>query len=573
MGGRYLALLGHDHDRRRLLARRALIAGLVEVRETAQLLILTEPGMTLIDLGDVGVLIGDLFRAAGATRQEAMDPSACNQVRRSRGQHLIDTCWGGYVAFLDNGPTGIVDVVRAPLGALPCLHTSRAGITAVASDVALLAMTGLATPCVDWTALALHLKAGELRHRATCLADIYEVRGGERLRATGGISTTDILWSPWCFTGQDQRIDDPVEAACQVRDMTRSCVGARVPNRALVLLSGGLDSSIVAASLAHAEREFTCLNVVTANPTGDERREARQVADRLARPLLERFRRIAHVDLTRSSAAALPRPVARSFEQDSRAIADAVAREIGASIVIDGGGGDNVFCSLQSAAPVADCLIGRRGAGFWKTAREIGRLAETDLWTVAWRGWARSRRRDRGYRWRADRRFLSATMIEAGGDGADHPWLEAPEEALPGKAAHIAILAAAQGLAEDGDLQGSCSVLVAQPLIETCVRIPSWMWFDRGCNRAVARHAFAPELPTDIAWRRTKGTPDSFVVELFEANRPLIATLLLDGTLAAHGLLEVAAVATALDDARPTMGHDYVRLMQLVDAEVWARGW
>jgi len=569
-------LLGGNRDQRQGIARSASRAALVVVREDQDLLVLAEPAVTVVDLGQTGLLIGDLFSAGGTALLGQVDAAACAAITRSRGVHLVEAYWGAYVAFLAGQAPGVVDVVRAPLGRLPCLFTSHSGMTAIASDVAMLMTYELVTPRVDWGALARHLLAGELRRDETCLAGVRELRGGERLQVVDATPSASALWSPWRYAGSDHRLDDPREAAGQVRDVARRCIAARVPisSRSLVLLSGGLDSSIVAACLAHAGRDFTCLNVVTSNPTGDERLEAGKVAARLGRRIVERSRQVANVDLRRSSAATLPRPVARSFEQDSLALARAAAMETGAALIIDGGGGDNVFCSLQSAAPAADCLLVRDAhRRFWKTAREIGRLADTNLWTVAQRAWVRSRRKDRSYRWPADRRFLARGVAEGDQAYASQLWLKAPADALPGKAAHIAMLAAAQGLVEDGDFQTSFPVLVAQPLVETCLRIPSWLWFDRSCNRAVARYAFAPELPAEIAWRRTKGTPDSFVVELFEANRCSIAALLLDGTMAAHGLLDLAAIKAVLDDPRPTMGHDYVRIMQLVDAEVWARGW
>ncbi|MGK4422636.1 asparagine synthase-related protein, partial [Klebsiella pneumoniae] len=61
------------------------------------------------------------------------------------------------------------------------------------------------------------------------------------------------------------------------------------------------------------------------------------------------------------------------------------------------------------------------------------------------------------------------------------------------------------------DLLPTVSPLLSQPLVETCLGVPSWLWFEGGRNRVVARRAFAGDLPADVIWRRSKGTPDSFV--------------------------------------------------------------
>src|SRR3546814_13971402 len=76
---------------------------------------------------------------------------------------------------------------------------------------------------------------------------------------------------------------------------------------------------------------------------------------------------------------------------------------------------------------------------------EIGSLAETSIWTVAGRAWRRARRGPR-YRWKPDLRFLSSAGTALAHGAVAHPWLDAPDDALPGKAARIALIAAEQGL-------------------------------------------------------------------------------------------------------------------------------
>ncbi len=147
---------------------------------------------------------------------------------------------------------------------------------------------------------------------------------------------------------------------------------------------------------------------------------------------------------------------------------------------------------------------------------------------------------------------------------------------LPGKAAHVALLLGPQYLTEDSDPRAPRRFLyplLAQPVVELCLRIPTWLWFERGCNRAVARRAFEAALPEQVAWRRSKGSPDAFLVALFESRRQQIRTLLLDGNLAGHGLLDCDALAAYLDDPRPVRGSRHVRILRLVDAEAWSRCW
>jgi asparagine synthase (glutamine-hydrolysing) len=62
------------------------------------------------------------------------------------------------------------------------------------------------------------------------------------------------------------------------------------------------------------------------------------------------------------------------------------------------------------------------------------------------------------------------------------------------------------------------SPLVSQPLIELCLAIPTWFWCADGQNRAIARKAFAGDLPPPTLARRSRGTSESFILQALELN-------------------------------------------------------
>jgi asparagine synthase (glutamine-hydrolysing) len=115
--------------------------------------------------------------------------------------------------------------------------------------------------------------------------------------------------------------------------------------------------------------------------------------------------------------------------------------------------------------------------------------------------------------------------------------------------------------------------LVTQPVAEACLRVPSWLWFAPGPDRAAARQAFANMLPAQIIDRRSKGTPAAFAASLIDVYRDTLRPLLLDGQLAANGVIDSGAVRTLIDDPTPPKGFAFGRLLQLADAEAWARCW
>jgi asparagine synthase (glutamine-hydrolysing) len=528
-------------------------------------------------LVDRGIVLGSLYPRSGASPK--LDERAQRDCLSTGGRSLIPTHWGGYVAFIVDERSKSVTVLRSPLGDLPCYYWRSRGFTLVASDVASLIAAGMPRPSLDADALARHIGAEDLRRAETCLHRIRELPGGECLVIAGSELSSEICWTPWSFAHRGNEITDPDQAAEVVRTASMMAVMAQAQSfPSLVLkLSGGLDSSIVAACLARSGTRFTALNLVTEHPAGDERAYARAVAEHLKVPLEERLRRVEDVDVAQSAAARLPRPTARAFTQASAVLASEVAAKTGSAAVFDGGGGDNVFCSLQSARPVVDCLLDHSGRGsLWPTAQSVATLADVSVWAVLRRAIAISLRRSASYSWQFDTRFMSDDAAAIARRTIRHPWLDAPSDARPGKAAHVALVAAAQSVAEARDVDDALpeySPLISQPVVEACLRVASWLWFADGQNRFAARRAFTSDLPPKVINRRSKGAPDCFVADLFEANRGKIRDMLLGGVLDQAKLIDTGAIATQLDDEAPVQGHEFLRIMHLADAEGWARNW
>lgn len=525
-----------------------------------------------------GVVAGTLFerRRPGLVRD--IDPAEAGLVVGSGGKRLIEAYWGGYVALLGSDRDAPVHVVRGPFGEFPCLWTSGPGYTAIASDPDLLVRTGLARGAVDWTEIARDLAWCDLRGGATCLAGIRALRGGERLTIRDGRPACDVLWTPWQFVDPpgDFRAETAVE---RVRRATLNCVAARASafDHVLLLLSGGLDSSIVAACLAQSRSPFTLATLTTRDALGDERDYGRCMARAIDHELHEKLRDVGEIDPDASSAARLPRPAGRLFEQQTWAAARAVAGRTGAQAILTGGGGDNVYCSLQSASPAADRLLAcGPGRQFLETVREISRLAPASMTEVLLAALGRLAPWRRTSPTEPDVQFMTAEARDAAGVRTPHPWVAAPRGALPGKAAHVKLLALAESFQQGADPRTGLPVitpLLDQPLVETCLSVPSWCWFERGRNRAVARRAFEADLPEAIAWRRSKGTPDSFAAEIYERYRGRLRDRVLGGLLAEQRLIDIPATIRAFDESGPLVPTEYRRLLRLADVENWARLW
>ncbi|WP_375284581.1 asparagine synthase-related protein [Sphingobium yanoikuyae] len=327
------------------------------------------------------------------------------------------------------------------------------------------------------------------------------------------------------------------------------------------------------AGLSRAGKAAQCLTIATSDPSGDERVYARMVAEHFGFPLHERFYDVAHVDPDRCAAPHLPHPKRRPLYQSMGHLANEVAAATGADAFFSGNGGDHVFCFLQSATPILDCLRARRPLLEILAAYEnIALLTGCSLGEALGGLWRRSRRPVR-YSWPLTDDLLHPEQI---GDDASHPWFDCPKDALPGKAFHIAMLAKMQ---EDMEvpfpLDGPPMItpLMAQPVMEICLAIPSWKWISGGRNRSIARDGFQHRMPKKIAERRGKPGPARFSFEILKAVEGRLKEMLLDGMLAERGIIDREKVEVACGAIATLDGTQGRRLLQLTDAEAWCRHW
>lgn len=577
MSSCYIALLGNfgEDARSRLRADRSFLV----LRDNPRLLVACAPGTERSDVGgDRGLVLGTLFesRADMPAPLARLDDHAARSALESDGASLADDFWGSYVAFLAREDGG-TSVVRDPSGATACYWASVAGGTIVTSSVRACLALGLIQAEIDWGAVSAHLLWPERRNERTCIASVRELMPGCRLAVQHGGISMDAVWRPWKFAAAELRIGDATEAAERIRAAVIKTVGAwcrRYP-RPLVSLSGGLDSSILMASTTGAAGAIT---FITHEPLGDERSYARAVAERCSVGLLEKELGAASITPRRSHAMALPRPVARMFAQELDRLWCCAAVDTGAGALFHGGGGDNVFCYLASGAPYLDSLLARLPGGERRAVCEsLSQMTRVSSWRIRWAALRKAIADGGRYRWFRNARMLSREAIELGRRLAPHPWFAGiPRKTLPGKQAHVAALVRIQNYLEAIEPQQPVPVvapLMSQPVVETCLRVPTWLWCRGGMNRVVARDAFRDLLPPSVIDRRSKGSPAAFDAQIVATKRRELLDLLGHGHLASRGLIDLGTVGRALGDSGPLRGDGYLRVTELVDVEAWLQSW
>lgn len=530
-----------------------------------------------------GLLLGWVFSKDGDGRAPIeFGETESAEILRSNGRALTAQVWGGYVGVVDDPQAHRTMIIRDPSGAMPCYYIERDGMVAFASDAPTLAQSGLFDPAVDWAYVGEHLLSQEYRTSATGLVGLKELLPGHSFVSGSSGCAVSANWSPW-----DHVAAEPEPAAGQEAErlaaVIRQCVHAWASRFEHILLgvSGGLDSSIVAACLSDQAVPFSLVTRATQDPEGDERPYARVLAQALDMPLFEEFYDLKRVEVEKSTAAHLPRPDGRMFPQEIERIHLGVARTVKADALFNGLGGDNVFCFMNSATPIVDRVRQEGwGRGVFETLDDICGLTGCSIWDAGFRAAKKAMAPVSRYRWKGDVSFLSPRLAAQPhadvGRTAPHEWLVAPPGAPPGKSVHISMIlraySALESYARDA-VPPVVSPLLSQPVVEHCLRIPTWRWCEGGVDRAVARRAFANLLPDRILRRRSKGGPDSFCVEVMMANRKRLMPWFLDGLLAKHDIIDRDAIETVLRRTSPPPAPDYLRILALADAEGWARTW
>lgn len=493
----------------------------------------------------------------------------------ARGDGIFGECdaWGDYIVV--SGDTQGAHILRAPFGRLPCYYVRWKSAVILVSDIAVLKSIGLPVPALDWDAVARFLIAPELRAEATCLDRVWELVGGCSLTILNGDIHIRTAWSPWPFASRRALLRDAREARIMLRRTIDEVVGAHCRRYSHILLgvSGGLDSSIVAAIAARGHAQTTLVTMAAPDRAGDERAYARILAGRLNLPLIEAFEDIARVDVHVSRSGHLPRPHARSFAQSSDDVFIALAKERGIDAFFSGAGGDNIFWNLTSAASVADTYLGGFGPGATlRNALDLADMCGASVLHVLLSALRLGLSR-RQVAWPIDGTFV-AKGVQREISAHDHPWLGAPADSLPGKIRHVHCIMGIENHLEGYSREAIAPMvapLLSQPLVEACLRIPAWMWCMGGQDRALARAAFADCLPAAILTRTEKGTPFGFALQLFEKNRAALRDMLLGGVLARERLLDLRAVETCLARDDPAAGLAHYRLLCIADVEAWVR--
>ena len=523
-----------------------------------------------VDLGQAGHAIGILFRRDGAKRvKDGLEAGSSSGLEAA--YRLVAEFWGAYL-FILRMPGDELALMSDPSGLFPVYYSKTPTHFVATSDPRLFARVTGESSGVAWNALRRFLAHPELRTQETCLSGIEELVPGALHFPHD--NRTQPIWTPSAFFPQapyphlDAAARNLRETAIEVTGAWADALGS-----VAVAASGGVDSSFICAALSGGAKDFSCATLSTADRSGDERAYVALLANSLGAKWTGRIYDPADFDPISPASQGLPRPSRRSFVASIDALLADCAHELGADVVFDGNGGDNMFCFLHSAAPVVDRLYAEGpGRGVFETLVAMCRATEADISTMARASLRRLRRGAAGER-PADTRLLVVDG-SAPADSGLMPWRGLDFGRQSGKRDHLDLIMRTRNRIHGlGVGPRRFSPLMSQPILEFCLGMPTWLWFEGGINRAIVRTALSGLLPQELLARTSKAGPDSFIRRAFDHHRTLLRERLLNGLLERHGIIDGQAVEQALEADITTRDSIIYRLLDLAEAENWARSW
>lgn len=487
---------------------------------------------------------------------------------RAASRRLAREAWGAYVHVRRSPASGAVSVFRDPSGALEALVWRRDGATLVASVLPDWLDAGLPRDlALDWDRVGAFAVDPTLQTSGLALTGLHAVAAGE-LWTEGGVVQ---VWRPGAFARREAC--RPAEPRNLVAAVDRTVAGLG-RGRVLIEVSGGLDSAIVATSLASAGGQIACaLNYHVRDRQGDERPFARQVALGLAVALTEAEKAERPLDLEALGAiSGGPRPALNAFDNSHDADVAERCAELGVEVILTGQGGDNVFFQTPTALIAADGLLNGLTVS---AALDLARWQGRSVYGLV--GEALSARlRGPGRTHGPPGSFLTARALEAARGAQAHPWLGDLEGVPPAKRLQIASLANAQivnGVSRRGRAARLRHPLLAQPVVELCLGIPVLELTRGGRDRGLAREAFADRLPASVAGRTTKGRLSAYYGRVLALSLPALRPLLLEGRLVQQGLVDPAALDRVLSVEHLLWRGGYGALVNMIMLELWVRAW
>jgi asparagine synthase (glutamine-hydrolysing) len=539
-------------------------------------------------------VLGTLFERLEDT-ETPRTPLRAN-VTREQAQALAQTSaaslardyWGDYVAFAHDMAANTTRIIKDPTGSLPCYLTHWRGVRIAFSHIEDCLSLGVPGFRIDRTWLLDRVVTGGVNQLLNPLSEVTAVARGHWIdirHQHPGIAAQGCGWQPQSFAQRALALEAPDAAAARLRATLEACTAAwsREHPLRLLRLSGGLDSSIIAACLAPLPVRTAAYTYYDQTACVDERPWARAVASHVQMAHEEIALDPEHLNLaTLERLHASVEPFSGAQYVDRAPTERRLCGDYGATAVFTGLGGDSVFGGDAIASAASEYLYYHGPRPEWlRVAAHVARRTQLSFAKVLARSLRRAVRGGRltdllGTLREGSTLLHPDLLISLPRHGYPHPWFAQQSRIRWPIVRRLGALLTsphyywADAAAQD-DAPLIISPLYAQPVVELCLRIPLHVHFLGGRERGLARSAFATRLPPQVVQRQWKDRAPGYFERVMRANLGYLRERLLDGMLVREHLLDRAALERALTLAPSHHATLPGELLRHLDTELWAR--
>jgi asparagine synthase (glutamine-hydrolysing) len=528
------------------------------------------------------VVIGRITNLADPERELALGYAR-------EGEAVVGRCRGEYVVLLWDRAARRGLVARDPLGHRGLFHARRGREVVLGTEVkVVLGMLG-ARPGPDRVAIAHWIAGTGVPVGRTLYESVERLAPGHLLPLGAGAGASRRHWQPRTAAPSISAPDAAAEAlrAAMAASVERALRGVDAPG---VMLSGGLDSSSIAALTPTVGAQACCYSTVFPDhPEVDESDNIRATRAHSGLAGVERrFTRggalaaaaeflLEHEVPSASSNGFLWRPLLRRAASD------------GATVVLDGEGGDEMFgCSVML---LADRLRAGRVAGALSLARRIPGMGDDP--EARWLARAMSYYGVRGAlppglhaalrRWRATEvqgDWLRPELRRAHTETHDRwafkrrPGPRWRSYLLQLLVDHSEALGAHDQFRRESALSG---VELRHPfrdpeLLDVVLSIDPALAFDPHLSRPVARRAMSELLPDSVRLASRKPNFNPVLSGALAVDGEAVTALLGDPRAEVRAYVRPDVLDAQLAGGLPNVqGRDLLTLWRLVNLELWLR--
>jgi asparagine synthase (glutamine-hydrolysing) len=552
------------------------------------------PNQTRVLSARGGVVLGPLFErrdpnTEGETSRTAiLGDTESNLILSTCGRSLVSRYWGNYVAFLTDPRGQRKWIVKDPTGSLPCFMTAAKGVSIFFSCIADCVRISVLRFSVNWQWVRSRVAAGLLGTDAPPLNEVSEVSRGECITLSQDRISREYYWHPLTVSNSAP-LEDFSAAARQLRVTSKACAHAWMEWYGAVVhrLSGGFDSSTVLGCIGDAPKAptITCLTLYSPSGHSDERPWARLAARRVGCRHVEHERNPKTDLRVMLSAIHTVAPEILTLYVESGPIERLLARDSKATAVLNGDGGDALF-GRHARHFAASEYIGWHGLtpGLLRVSEIVALRTERTVWNVlgsaVWDRIFRPTMRRERENIVIGRKLVSAELVDSilRSKQYPHPWFRSINYVPWSLIVKLSTLLRTPSFYDPFRDPACCdpeplSPLCSQPIVELCLRIPTYVHLANGKDRGLARTAFAGDLPTQIVQRQWKDRAPRYFEEMMFWNRTFFKEVISDGILVREGLLDKLKLIEAFSD-HPTKSAGYAsEILDHVCLEAWLGKW